>query len=53
MRLARRLRRLTDEATEAVAEPGFDEVVKLSGSGPWTVETADGERHTGRAVIAT
>lgn len=43
--------RLTDEATEAGVELGFGEVVKLSGSGPWTVETADGERHTGRAVV--
>ena len=25
--------------------------MKLTGSGPWTVETADGERHTGRAVV--
>ena len=43
--------RLTDEATEAGVELGFGEVVKLTGSGPWTVETADGERHTGRAVV--
>lgn len=43
--------RLTDEATEAGVELGFGEVVKLSGAGPWTVETADGERHTGRAVV--
>ncbi len=43
--------RLTDEATEAGVELGFGEVVKLSGSGPWTVETADGEHHTGRAVV--
>ena len=42
---------LTDEATEAGVELGFGEVVKLTGSGPWTVETADGERHTGRAVV--
>src|SRR5262245_40644806 len=42
---------LTDEATAAGVELGFGEVVKLSGSGPWTVETADGERHTGRAVV--
>lgn len=42
---------LTDEATEAGVELGFGEVVKLIGSGPWTVETADGERHTGRAVV--
>lgn len=47
--------RLTDEATEAGVELGFGEVVKLSGPAPsqalWTVETADGERHTGRAVV--
>jgi thioredoxin reductase (NADPH) len=42
---------LTDEATEAGVELGFGEVVRLTGSGPWTVETADGERHTGRAVV--
>jgi thioredoxin reductase (NADPH) len=42
---------LTDAATEAGVELGFGEVVKLTGSGPWTVETADGERHTGRAVV--
>ena len=42
---------LTDEATEAGVELGFGEVVKLTGSGPWTVETADGEHHTGRAVV--
>jgi thioredoxin reductase (NADPH) len=42
---------LTDEATEAGVELGFGEVVKLAGPGPWTVETADGERHTGRAVV--
>lgn len=43
--------KLTDEATEAGVELGFGEVVKLTGSGPWTVETADGEQHTGRAVV--
>ncbi|MBL6615837.1 MAG: FAD-dependent oxidoreductase [Reyranella sp.] len=42
---------LTDEATVAGVELGFGEVVKLSGNGPWTVETADGEQHTGRAVV--
>lgn len=42
---------LTDEATNAGVELGFGEVVKLLGSGPWTVETADGEQHTGRAVV--
>ena len=43
--------RLTDEATEAGVELGFGEVVKLSGTGPWTIETADGEQHTGRAIV--
>jgi thioredoxin reductase (NADPH) len=43
--------RLTDEATLAGVELGFGEVVKLHGPGPWTVETADGERHSGRAVV--
>lgn len=42
---------LTDDATEAGVELGFGEVVKLSGTGPWTVETADGEQHTARAVV--
>lgn len=42
---------LTDEATVAGVEIGFGEVVKLSGAGPWIVETADGDRHTGRAVV--
>jgi len=42
---------LTDEATGAGVELGFGEVVKLTGSGPWTVETAEGEQHTGRAVV--
>lgn len=42
---------LTDEATVAGVEIGFGEVAKLSGSGPWTIETTDGERHTGRVVI--
>ena len=43
--------KLTDEATEAGVELGFGEVVKLTGPGPWTVETADGEQHTGRTVV--
>ena len=43
--------KLTDEATEAGVELGFGEVVKLTGTGPWTVETADGVCHTGRAVV--
>ena len=43
--------RLTDAAATAGVELGFGEVVKLSGSGPWTVDTAEGEHHTGRAVV--
>jgi thioredoxin reductase (NADPH) len=42
---------MTDDAVVAGVEIGFGEVVKLSGTGPWTVETADGEHHTGRAVV--
>jgi thioredoxin reductase (NADPH) len=49
---------LTDRATEAGVELGFGEVVKLtptatpdSAGGGWTIETVDGERHTGRAVV--
>ena len=42
---------LTDDAAVAGVEIGFGEVTKLSGSGPWIVETADGERHTARAVV--
>jgi thioredoxin reductase (NADPH) len=42
---------LTDDATAAGVEIGFGEVVRLSGSGPWMVETAEGEHHTGRAVV--
>lgn len=42
---------LADDAMTAGVEIGFGEVVKLSGVGPWTVETADGERHNGRAVV--
>jgi thioredoxin reductase (NADPH) len=43
--------RLTDDATAAGVEIGFGEVVRLAGSGPWTAETAEGEHHTGRAVV--
>jgi thioredoxin reductase (NADPH) len=43
--------RLTDDATVAGVEIGFGEVTALSGSGPWTVETADGEKHTAHAVV--
>ncbi len=42
---------LTDDAVVAGVEIGFGEVVKLSGNGPWTVQTAEGERHTARAVV--
>ncbi|MGQ0584562.1 MAG: NAD(P)/FAD-dependent oxidoreductase [Reyranella sp.] len=42
---------LTDDAVVAGVEIGFGEVTKLSGNGPWTIETADGERHTARAVV--
>jgi thioredoxin reductase (NADPH) len=46
---------ITDQATAAGVELGFGEVVKLSpndpGGGSWTVETAEGERHTARAVV--
>ena len=46
--------RLTNEATVEGVELGFGEAVRISGDGPWTVETAEGERHIGRAlVIAT
>ncbi|MBV8188713.1 MAG: FAD-dependent oxidoreductase [Alphaproteobacteria bacterium] len=43
--------RLSDAATEAGVELGFGEVTQLSGSAPWAVETAEGERHTARAVV--
>jgi thioredoxin reductase (NADPH) len=42
---------LTDAATAAGVELGFGEVVGLSGNGPWTIETAEGERHTSRAIV--
>ena len=46
--------RMTDDATVAGVEIGFGDATSLSGSGPWTVETAEGEKHTARAlVIAT
>ena len=43
--------RLGDAATDAGVELGFGEVVRLSGGAPWSVETAEGERHTGRMVV--
>src|SRR5262249_32756497 len=42
---------LSDAATEAGTELGFGEVTRLSDSAPWIVETAEGERHTARAVV--
>src|SRR5262245_23497978 len=42
---------LADAATEAGVDIGFGEVVALSGGDPWTVETAEGDRHTSRAVV--
>lgn len=46
--------RLTNDATVEGVELGFGEATGICGDGPWTVETAEGERHTGRAlVIAT
>lgn len=45
---------LTDDAVVAGVEVGFGEVVSVSGSGPFEVTTAEGEKHVGRAlVIAT
>jgi thioredoxin reductase (NADPH) len=43
--------RMTDDATVAGVEIGFGEVNGLSGDGPWTIETAEGESHTARAVV--
>ena len=43
--------RLADAATEAGVELGFGDVVRLSGNSPWTIETAEGDRHDGRAVV--
>ena len=43
--------RLTNEATVEGVELGFGEAVGISGDGPWTVETAEGERHVGRAIV--
>jgi thioredoxin reductase (NADPH) len=42
---------LADAAIEAGAELGFAEVARLSRSGPWTIETSDGEQHAARAVV--
>jgi thioredoxin reductase (NADPH) len=43
--------RLTDDATVAGVELGFGEVAGVGGSGPFTVETTDGEKHAGRAIV--
>ena len=42
---------LTDEASNAGVELGFGEVVKVEAGNPWTIETAEGERHTARVVV--
>lgn len=45
---------LTDDAVVAGVEIGFGEVVSVSGSGPFEVATAEGDKHVARAlVIAT
>ena len=43
--------RLTDDATVAGVDIGFGEVTALSGPGPWTVETAEGEKRTAHTVV--
>jgi thioredoxin reductase (NADPH) len=43
--------RMTDDATVAGVEIGFGEAIGLSGDGPWTVSTADGESHTAHAIV--
>ena len=43
--------RLTDEATAAGVELGFGEVSAVTGTGPFAVETTDGEAHSARAVV--
>ena len=43
--------RMTDDATVAGVEIGFGEVTGVTGTGPWTVETAEGEKHTAHAVV--
>lgn len=42
---------MTEAASGAGAELGFGEVVKVSGGPAWTVETAEGESFTARAVV--
>jgi len=43
--------RMTDDATVAGVELGFGEVSSVAGSGPFAIETTDGEKHTGRAIV--
>ena len=43
--------RLTDDAAVAGVEIGFGEVTGLTGQGPWTVETAEGEATPARAIV--
>jgi thioredoxin reductase (NADPH) len=43
--------RLTDDATVAGVDIGFGEVTALSGPGPWTIETAEGEKRTAHTVV--
>ena len=43
--------RMTDDATVAGVEIGFGEVSGVSGAGPFEIETTDGEKHTGRAIV--
>jgi thioredoxin reductase (NADPH) len=43
--------RMTDDATVAGVDIGFGEVTALTGPGPWTVETAEGDKHTARTVV--
>lgn len=43
--------RMTDDATVAGVELGFGEVASVSGTGPFAIETTDGEKHTGRALV--
>src|SRR5258707_10418642 len=43
--------RMTDDAAVAGVEIGFGDVTSLADNGAWTVETAEGEKHTTRAVV--
>jgi thioredoxin reductase (NADPH) len=43
--------RLTDDATVAGVELGFGEVANVAGTGPFAIETTDGEKHTARAIV--